>query len=195
MRTHQMTRWRQQRREEGLESLTLWLPADAKARLLALASTQDTTPAQLVLDWLSAVTVTPPTVTVTQPQPVTVTLPAVTVTRLETILTRLETLAHPPVTVKTAPVTVTLPAVTVTAPDVTVTDQTEPPKKARGQGTYFLGKLCKRRHDHEGTGQSLRRYPSGGCHQCNMEGQEARRQAKVRANRAARPPLRIVEHP
>jgi hypothetical protein len=68
-----------------------------------------------------------------------------------------------------------------------------PTKPARGHGTYFLGKLCKRGHDYEGTGQSLRRLPSAGCHQCNMETQEARRQAKVQASRAARPPRRVID--
>lgn len=31
---------------------------------------------------------------------------------------------------------------------------------------YFLGKLCKRGHDHEGTGQSLRIKRDGCCYEC-----------------------------
>lgn len=68
-----------------------------------------------------------------------------------------------------------------------------PARKPRGEGLYKLGKLCKRGHDHEGLGKSLRRLPSGSCLQCDLERQEAKRQAQVRANREARGPRRIVD--
>ena len=78
----------------------------------------------------------------------------------------------------------------------TATESTPPgaarPRTPRGEGLYKLGKLCKRGHDHEGTGKSLRRLPSGSCLQCDLERQEAKRQAQVRANREARGPRRIV---
>lgn len=77
-----------------------------------------------------------------------------------------------------------------TAPEST---PTRLPRKPRGEGLYTLGKLCKRGHDHEGTGQSLRRLPSGSCLQCDLERQEAKRQAQVQATRAARPPRRIID--
>ena len=66
-------------------------------------------------------------------------------------------------------------------------------RKPRGEGLYTLGKLCKRGHGHEDTGQSLRRLPSGSCLQCDLERQEAKRQAQVKANRAARGPRRIID--
>lgn len=68
-----------------------------------------------------------------------------------------------------------------------------PPRKSRGEGLYTLGKLCKRGHDHEGTGKSLRRLPSGSCLQCDLERQEAKRQAQVQARRAAKPTRRIID--
>lgn len=78
----------------------------------------------------------------------------------------------------------------------TATESTPPgaarPRKPRGEGLYKLGKLCKRGHDHEGRGKSLRRLPSGSCLQCDLERQEAKRRDKVRANREARGPRRIV---
>ena len=67
------------------------------------------------------------------------------------------------------------------------------PRKPRGEGLYTLGKLCKRGHQHEGTGQSLRRLPSGSCLQCDLERQEAKRQANVQTRREARPPRRIID--
>ena len=66
-------------------------------------------------------------------------------------------------------------------------------RKPRGEGLYKLGKLCKRAHQHEGTGQSLRRLPSGSCLQCDLERQEAKRQAQVQTRREARPPRRIID--
>src|SRR5262245_27015728 len=54
-----------------------------------------------------------------------------------------------------------------------------PTRKPRGEGLYKLGKLCKRGHDHDGTGKSLRRLPSGSCLHCDMERQEAKRQNQV----------------
>jgi hypothetical protein len=66
-------------------------------------------------------------------------------------------------------------------------------RKRRGEGLYKLGKLCKRGHQHEHTGQSLRRLPSGSCLQCDLERQEAKRQAQVQARREARPPRRIID--
>ena len=71
--------------------------------------------------------------------------------------------------------------------------QTQAPRKPRGEGLYTLGKLCKRGHEHEGTGQSLRRLPSGSCLQCDLERQEAKRQANVQVRREARPPRRIID--
>jgi hypothetical protein len=71
--------------------------------------------------------------------------------------------------------------------------QTTPPRTPRGAGLYRLGKLCKRGHEHEGTGQSLRRLPSGSCLQCDLERQEAKRQARVQASRAAKPARRIID--
>ena len=68
-----------------------------------------------------------------------------------------------------------------------------PTRKPRGEGLYTLGKLCKRGHEHEGTGQSLRRLPSGSCLQCDLERQEAKRQAKVQARREEKPPRRIID--
>lgn len=38
-----------------------------------------------------------------------------------------------------------------------------------------LGKLCPRGHDHEGTGQSLRRLPGRGCLACEAEQAQRRR--------------------
>ena len=70
---------------------------------------------------------------------------------------------------------------------------TQGTRKPRGEGLYTLGKLCKRGHQHEGTGQSLRRLPSGSCLQCDLERQEAKRQAQVKAHRAARGPRRIID--
>jgi hypothetical protein len=71
--------------------------------------------------------------------------------------------------------------------------QTQPPRTPRGAGLYRLGKLCKRGHEHEGTGQSLRRLPSGSCLQCDLARQEAKRQARVQASRAAKPARRIID--
>ena len=70
---------------------------------------------------------------------------------------------------------------------------TQSTRKPRGEGLYKLGKLCKRGHEHEGTGQSLRRLPSGSCLQCDLERQEAKRQANVQERREARPPRRIID--
>jgi DNA-binding MarR family transcriptional regulator len=70
---------------------------------------------------------------------------------------------------------------------------TKSPRKPRGEGLYTLGKLCKRGHEHEGTGQSLRRLPSGSCLQCDLERQEAKRQASVQARREAKPARRIID--
>jgi hypothetical protein len=71
--------------------------------------------------------------------------------------------------------------------------QTKATRKPRGEGLYKLGKLCKRGHDHEGTGQSLRRLPSGSCLQCDLERQEEKRQKNVAAKRAAKPARRIID--
>jgi hypothetical protein len=71
--------------------------------------------------------------------------------------------------------------------------RTTSPRKPRGEGLYTLGKLCKRGHEHEGTGQSLRRLPSGSCLQCDLERQEEKRQASVQAKRAAKPARRIID--
>jgi hypothetical protein len=71
--------------------------------------------------------------------------------------------------------------------------QTKSPRTPRGAGLYRLGKLCKRGHDHEGTGQSLRRLPSGSCLQCDLERQEEKRQKKVAAKREAKPARRIID--
>jgi hypothetical protein len=67
------------------------------------------------------------------------------------------------------------------------------PRTPRGAGLYRLGKLCKRGHEYEGTGQSLRRLPSGSCLQCDLERQEEKRQAQVQAIRAAKPARRIID--
>ena len=71
--------------------------------------------------------------------------------------------------------------------------QTTSHRTPRGAGLYRLGKLCKRGHGHEGTGQSLRRLPSGSCLQCDLERQEAKRQAQVQARREAKPPRHIID--
>jgi hypothetical protein len=71
--------------------------------------------------------------------------------------------------------------------------QTKATRTPRGQGLYKLGKLCKRGHEHERTGQSLRRLPSGSCLQCDLERQEAKRQARVQAKREAKPARRIID--
>jgi DNA-binding MarR family transcriptional regulator len=65
-------------------------------------------------------------------------------------------------------------------------------RKPRGEGLYKLGKLCKRGHDHEGTGKTLRRLPSGGCLQCHLDWQEEKRREKVQEKRETRGPRRIV---
>ena len=70
---------------------------------------------------------------------------------------------------------------------------TQAPRKPRGEGLYTLGKLCKRGHEHEGTGQSLRRLPSGSCLQCDLERQETKRHARVQARREAKPARRIID--
>jgi hypothetical protein len=70
---------------------------------------------------------------------------------------------------------------------------TQTPRPPRGAGLYTLGKLCKRGHGHEDTGKSLRRLPSGSCLQCDLERQEAKRQAQVQAKRAAKPARRIID--
>jgi hypothetical protein len=44
--------------------------------------------------------------------------------------------------------------------------------------THYLGKLCKRNHDHEGTGKSLRRRPSKNCLRCDRDQQRERRHAQ-----------------
>jgi hypothetical protein len=67
------------------------------------------------------------------------------------------------------------------------------PRAHRGAGIYRLGKLCKRGHEHERTGQSLRRLPSGSCLQCDLERQEAKRQAQVQARREAKPARHIID--
>ena len=46
---------------------------------------------------------------------------------------------------------------------------------------YRLGPLCKRGHDYQGTGQSLRRVGSAACVACDIEQQRERRQAKREA--------------
>jgi hypothetical protein len=79
------------------------------------------------------------------------------------------------------------------APPPDARTQTKSPRTPRGAGLYRLGKLCKRGHDHEGTGQSLRRLPSGSCLQCDLGRQEAKRQARVQASRAAKPARRIID--
>jgi hypothetical protein len=71
--------------------------------------------------------------------------------------------------------------------------QTPAHRTPRGAGLYRLGKLCKRGHAHEGTGQSLRRLPSGSCLQCDLERQEEKRQAQVQAKREAKPPRHIID--
>jgi hypothetical protein len=71
--------------------------------------------------------------------------------------------------------------------------QTKSPRTPRGAGLYRLGKLCKRGHEHERTGQSLRRLPSGSCLQCDLERQEAKRQAQVQAKREAKPARHIID--
>lgn len=43
---------------------------------------------------------------------------------------------------------------------------------------YVLGKLCRRTHDYQGTGQSLLRLPSHVCLECDRERARERRQAK-----------------
>jgi hypothetical protein len=79
------------------------------------------------------------------------------------------------------------------APASDAPSQTKATRTPRGAGLYRLGKLCKRGHEHEGRGQSLRRLPSGSCLQCDLERQEAKRQAQVQARREAKPARRIID--
>jgi hypothetical protein len=46
---------------------------------------------------------------------------------------------------------------------------------------HYLGKLCPRRHDYHGTGQSLLRKTNHLCLACDRERAKARRQAKQQA--------------
>lgn len=67
-------------------------------------------------------------------------------------------------------------------------------KTPRGPATYRLGTLCKRGHDYEGTGKSLRRLPpSGTCLECHLADQKAKRHAKADARRAAKPARRVID--
>ena len=45
-------------------------------------------------------------------------------------------------------------------------------------GKFVLGKLCARRHDYQGTGQSLLRKTTRYCRTCDLERQRERREAK-----------------
>ncbi len=49
---------------------------------------------------------------------------------------------------------------------------------------YRLGRLCDQRHDYAGTGQTLRRVPSGVCPQCDTAAQRTRRAARRNGARA-----------
>jgi hypothetical protein len=49
---------------------------------------------------------------------------------------------------------------------------------------HYLGKLCPRRHDYNGTGQSLLRKTNHLCLACDCERAKARRQAKQRGTHA-----------
>jgi len=51
---------------------------------------------------------------------------------------------------------------------------------------YILGPLCKRGHNHQGTGQSLRQVTNRGCVECHKE--------KMRRRRLERDDVRAKEH-
>jgi hypothetical protein len=50
-------------------------------------------------------------------------------------------------------------------------------------GKYYLGKLCPKGHDYEGTGQSLLYRRNKRCLQCDRESAQARRRAKAQQGR------------
>jgi hypothetical protein len=80
--------------------------------------------------------------------------------------------------------------------EVTATSLPEPPAPAfvsdSNASTYdtskhYLGKLCPRRHDYNGTGQSLLRKTNHLCLACDAERAKERRQAKRSATRVRSP--------
>jgi hypothetical protein len=75
-------------------------------------------------------------------------------------------------------------------PVIDITQRT--PRKPRtrnapGTAPLKLGKLCPRGHEHEETGMSLRRVPSGSCDLCERERQRERDRAKNPNPRAHKP--------
>lgn len=98
------------------------------------------------------------------------TVPLVT----ENISEQIETVSMPAAH-KTWPVTDTVTE--------TVTDTVTVTGHALGYDTsrYYLGKLCPRGHDYEGTGQSLLRQHNQRCRDCENEAKRARYHAKRQA--------------
>jgi predicted transcriptional regulator len=162
--TARVRQWRQTQKELGLVPLTIWLSAETKLRLEDMALQSRRTVSELAQEALAAYRVSE----------------TVTATISDTALIReliREELAQIIPTIA-APVT---DIITVTERQqpvtdiITVTEQQLDYDPAK----FYLGKLCPRQHDYQGTGKSLLRLHNQSCRECgNEQRREKRQQAK-----------------
>jgi hypothetical protein len=185
-----VARWRQGMRDQGKEPVTLWLSSEDKQRMEDLAHLGRCTTSEIASQALAAFQPESPerTSNVTDTEQLRGMVNDMVLTLLDTELPgRLGALAQ---TLNTpAPVTDT-----ETNRNVSVTP-TQQGTRARKRNTsdpvpeletfdpnkHYLGDLCQRGHDYQGTGQSLRNLAAGNCLACKTETQRERRKAKREA--------------
>jgi len=156
-------------RAQGLEPLTIWLPPEVKAALLARAQETRQTPSELVTQALATPVTVPSTVPVTVDG---------TVTMFHTILAQLQALTEglglPPVTVTG---TVTSAVRSTVTEDGTVTGTVllpVPTYKGHEAKKYGLGELCPG-HEFGTSGRSVRTRKDHVCRACILDAKKTAR--------------------
>jgi len=183
-----VARWRQAMRDQGKEPVTLWLSHEEKLRVEDLAHTARCTTSEVVSQALACYQPETPqrTGNVTDTEQLRGMVHELVLTFLDTELSgRMRPLVQSLAT--TAP-----PATrTQTNRNVTVTPVQPETRARKGKETapvpgaapfdtskHRLGELCKRGHNYQETGQSLRKVGNGNCVACDTDTQRERRRAK-----------------
>jgi hypothetical protein len=189
-----VTRWRQRNRDAGKEALTIWLDAGDKAKLLAMAQQQHMSPSALLVAALKAYQpVPPPGTPVTDTSQLWALMQELLIVHLPGIVRELmqeqstvaETVAEAVQQQNVADAVTEI----VQGRDSDVTETPAHPDLAEevlemltgvtyDATRYKLGKLCRRGHSYEGTGQSLLYRRNSVCVACDRERVTERRAAK-----------------